>query len=207
VRFQKGETPTLEAVRARLTAGSADPVDSVFGSPSGVGVGRNGPHSWAIIQDPDVIAPRSTISKLRGRSCRSWRRLDHSLLLNKSGAAEQARAQTPRTAPPLGPEDWTFPQIGAGRSSEFCNDPPRLSRNSQPLAVSNVCIAGSTREYKTSPRCVCIEPRCVGMSVLGSVAGSTKIPLGHIVGDLTERSPVKGSPARTPLLNPDPAST
>jgi hypothetical protein len=45
------------------------------------------------------------------------------------------------------------------------------------------------------------------MSVLGSVAGSMKIPLGHIVGDLTKRSPVKASPARTPLLNPAPAST
>jgi hypothetical protein len=45
------------------------------------------------------------------------------------------------------------------------------------------------------------------MSVLGSVAGSMKIPLGHIVGDLTERSPVKASPTRTPLLNPAPAST
>src|SRR5262252_1882742 len=45
------------------------------------------------------------------------------------------------------------------------------------------------------------------MSVLGSVAGSMKIPLGHIVGDLAERSPVKASPARTPLLNPAAAST
>jgi hypothetical protein len=33
------------------------------------------------------------------------------------------------------------------------------------------------------------------------------IPLGHIVGDLTERTPVKASPAGTPLLNPAPAST
>jgi hypothetical protein len=45
------------------------------------------------------------------------------------------------------------------------------------------------------------------MSVLGSVAGSMKIPLGHIVGDLTARSLVKASPARTPPLNPAPAST
>ena len=66
--------------------------------------------------------------------------------------------------------------------------------------MSNVCIAGSAREYKTSPHWVCIEPGCVGMSVLGSVAGSMKIPLGHIVGDLAERYPVKASPARTPLL-------
>jgi hypothetical protein len=32
-----------------------------------------------------TVAPRPTISKLRGRSCCSWRRLDHCLLLNNPG--------------------------------------------------------------------------------------------------------------------------
>ena len=100
-----------------------------------------------------TICSSSTSMPIRGaRSCPRYSRTEtHNFEVNgpellqlapprslsvaqQSGAAEQARAQTPRTAPPPGPEDWTFPQIGAGRSSEFCNNPVRLFRNLQPLA-------------------------------------------------------------------------
>jgi hypothetical protein len=38
-----------------------------------------------------TVAPRPTISKLRGRSCCSWRRLDHCLLLNNPGSRNRHR--------------------------------------------------------------------------------------------------------------------
>jgi hypothetical protein len=46
-----------------------------------------------------IVAPRPIISKLRGRSCCSWRRLDHCLLLNNPGRGTGTGTDTVDGAP------------------------------------------------------------------------------------------------------------